>query len=61
MLNKYTRAPQFDENLLEENIKKIKEDSEKLSIEEIKKRVIEINSDNKRWYERFEQKDFNCN
>ena len=58
MLNKYTRAPQFDENLLEENIKKIKEDSEKLSIEEIKKRVIEINSDNKRWYERFEQKDF---
>lgn len=58
MLNKYTRSPEFDENLLEENIKKIKGDSEELPIEKIKKKIIKINPDNKRWYERFEQKDF---
>ncbi|MBL7147935.1 MAG: ParB N-terminal domain-containing protein [Nanoarchaeota archaeon] len=58
LLDKYTRSSEFDENLLKENIKKIKEDSEKLPIEEIKKSVIKINPNNKRWYERFEQKDF---
>ena len=58
ILNEYTRSQRFDESLLEEEINKIKTDSEKLSIEEIKNVLFEINFDNKKWYERFEQKKF---
>jgi len=58
MLHEYTKSNEFNENFLKERLEEIKDSSEKLSIEEIKKRVVSINSNNKRWYERFEQRDF---